>query len=486
MSVSAATRLGLSLLGAGLALGVLADLVLRATPLGVNAFLFALALVAAAVWLVRREAVELEGGRAWLALPVLVFSALLVWRDSPWLVALNVFAVAVAVALATFGRAGFRLAAAGLADYARAGTNAFGGLVKGTGSLVLGEIQWNEISRGSGTRQAAAVGRGLAIAVPLLFVFGGLFVAADAVFKGFVTGLAPSDLGEPATHLLAVAVGAWASAGLLRELAVPADGPFEASSRAPRLRLGGIEVGIALALLDLLFLAFVLVQLRYLFGGEALVEARTQLTYAEYARAGFFELVAVALLVLPVILVADHVLRRDHPRHERLFRVLAAALVALLLVVMASALERMRLYQNAYGLTELRVYATGFMLWLAVVFAWTCATVLRGRRRRFAVGALVSGFAAILAINVLNPDALIARVNIERANRGADVDTSYLARLSDDAVPAIVARLPELPRAEGEQLAALLLERERSDDWRTWNWSRARADDRRDELLRAR
>ncbi len=57
--------------------------------------------------------------------------------------------------------------------------------------------------------------------------------------------------------------------------------------------------------MNLLFLAFVLVQLRFLFGGSGLEEQRVGLTYAEYARHGFFELVVVAVLVLPLILGAD-------------------------------------------------------------------------------------------------------------------------------------------------------------------------------------
>jgi hypothetical protein len=138
---------------------------------------------------------------------------------------------------------------------------------------------------------------------------------------------------------------------------------------------------------------------------------------------------------------------------------------------MASALQRMRLYQREYGLTELRLYVTGVMIWLAVVFVWAAATVLRGRRQLFAVGALVSGFAAIFAMNVLNPDALIARTNLDRSR----LDLPYLMRLSDDATPELVKALPKLPPLQREQLAEELASRRQSSDWRTLNWSRYRA-----------
>jgi len=82
----------------------------------------------------------------------------------------------------------------------------------------------------------------------------------------------------------------------------------------------------------------------------------------------------------------EWLLRKDNPVQLRLFRWLAGLQVILLFVIMASALQRMRLYQNEFGLTELRLYTTAFMGWLAVVFAWFMVTVLPGRRERFAFG----------------------------------------------------------------------------------------------------
>jgi hypothetical protein len=261
---------------------------------------------------------------------------------------------------------------------------------------------------------------------------------------------------------------AWVSAGLLRDLVAPRDLPRPTRARP---RIGIVEIGTMLALVDLLFLAFVVVQFRYLFGGRALVESRTHLTYAQYARHGFFELVVVAALVLPLLLLADWTLRRERWRDHAVFAGLAVTLVLLLFAVVASALERLRLYEQAYGLTELRVYAIGFVAWLGVVLVWFCATVLRGHRRRFAVGGLVAGFAAVAAMNVLNPDALIARTNVTRPQ----VDVGYLARLSDDATPSLLRALPSLPRPEQRRLAAALLGRTRHDDWRSWNLDRSRA-----------
>ena len=225
-----------------------------------------------------------------------------------------------------------------------------------------------------------------------------------------------------------------------------------------KLSLGIIPVATALGLVDLLFLIFVVIQLRYLFGGVELIAAATGLTYAEYARRGFFELVTVSALVLPLLAGADWLLRDESREHQRTFRQLAIVLLLLLAVVMTSALARMRLYVGAFGLSEVRVYATAFMLYLAGIFAWFAGTTLRGQGRRFAFGALVQGFAVLGA---------------ERP-----FDGWYAASLGADAVPLLLDALPRLDeRATCSVAAGLLKQRRRleRDDWRSWNFARARA-----------
>ena len=468
------TRLGLGLLASALLLGFLGDELFRATPLGLNLFLWIAALCAALIGLARWRGGPLTAGRLWMIPILLLFSALVVWRDSTWLVALNLFAIVVALSIGAM-RTALPLHRAGLTDYA-VGLGYAGGAAGGQAvTLMQEDIDWNELPKGQQGRQAVAVGRGVLLAAPLLFLFGALFIAADSVFKDYVSSAVPDPDGL-LLHVALIAVFGWASAGLLREYLTKST-PVRVEVRR-WFQLGTTELTVVLGLLNLLFLAFVLVQLRYLFGGGSVVEARTGLTYAEYARHGFFELVTVAVLVLPLLLFADWVRRRDEARSDRVFKLLAGALILLLFVVMASALQRMRLYQREYGLTELRVYVTGCMLWLAVVFVWTAFTVLRGRRDLFAVGALVSGFAAILAVNVLNPDALIARTNLDRPN----LDLPYLMRLSDDATPELVKALPALDPRQREQLEAELASRRRDQDWRNWNWSRHRAQQALDDV----
>jgi len=474
--MSRETKVGVGLAASALALGVLGDALFQGQLLGLNVWVWMVAFVAALTALLRLGRAPLHQGRRFMVAPLLVFSALFVWHDSPLLVAANLLALAAAVSMGALRRTRPRLRSATLSDYGGGIVAAGCSMLAGAIPLLMTDIRWGEL-RDRRSDKAAAVGRGLAIGLPLLLLFGGLFVAADAVFKHLLSVAVPTVSASIGVRIGIVVVWAWLAGGLLRDLLAPREErrllpaqALEPFKWAPRL--GAVELAVALAVLDLLFLAFVVVQFRYLFGGKGLVQGTAHLTYAQYARHGFFELVAVAALTLPLLLLGDWVLG-DDSRGRRAFRWLAGALLALLGVVIASALQRMRLYEHQYGLTELRLYATGVIVWLAVVCAWFALTVLRGKRHAFAVGALVAGFAATLVLNVINPDELIARTNVTRPA----VDVGYLAGLSDDAVPTVVARLPNLPAEQRPFLASALLDRyEGGADWRSWNISRARAD----------
>jgi uncharacterized protein DUF4153 len=460
-------RLGLALLAAAVALGLLGDLFFHGRPLGLNVALFAVAFVAALAVLLRVGRAPLHQGRRWMALPLLVFAFAFLWHTSALLVATNLLAIAGAVTLGALRRTQPSPVRSEVGDYVAAGASAgfaaFGGAVQ----LLQHDVPWSEAQAALRGTRSASIARGVAIGLPLVLLFGGLFMAADAVFQHLVSSAIPSvpDLG---THVLVACAFAWPVAGLLRDLVASREDarllPAE-KLLARRFSLGATEVAIALGALDVLFAIFVAVQARYFFGGRALVQAREHLSYATYARHGFFELVAVSALVLVVVVGANALVR------SRIVRAMSAALIALELVVAVSALQRLRLYEHEYGLTELRIWTTGVVLWLMCVFVWLSFTTLRGRGR-FAVGALVLGFAATAALNVLSPDALIARTNISRPH----VDIAYLAHLSDDAVPTLVSQLPSLrPDLRADLARRLLARTENSGGALAWNASRSRA-----------
>jgi hypothetical protein len=474
------TRLGLGILGGALALGGMGDLLLRATPWGINFLIWVTALVDLAVLLVRWGRVGTGGEGKWLIFVAIVFAAGVLLRDSPTVVFLDVLGVLISLSLAVWrGRVG-SLRRAGIWDYVLGGL--FTGVLTSAGPLPVSvaDIEWREAARGRWKVQALAVSRGVLLAAPLLLLFGALLVAADAIFERLIIDIFGFDLAQVISHLFLICSFAWITAGLLWA-GLMARVPENLTIPRPRVvSLGIVEVGMVLGLLDLMFLTFVVIQIRYLFGGAGRVAATAGLSYAEYARHGFFELVTVTALALPLLLIAHWLLRTENQAHERLFKALAGIMIGLLFVIVASALQRIYLYQQEFGLTELRLYTTMFMLWISTVLIWFVLTVLRDRREHFAFGALISGFAAIFAINAMNPDALVASTNIDRMEEGKRFDANYLITLSADAVPVLVESLPEIGDKRLWQdytVKQALVYRwdTRRPDWRTWNLGRSRA-----------
>ncbi len=470
MAMTGRTREGLAILAAGIGLGLAADVLVHTVPerLNVAVGLGALALVFG--FLAQRDLISLPTKLAPIGVALGMLCVALVWRDSPSLFALNLAAVAGLLTLASPRVVAVSHERAGLADYAWGAGQMLGGVSLGGVPLLLADIEWRSIPREGRVRVVSDAAVGLAAAVPVIAVFGGLLMDSDAVFNRLMTDAFRVKIDFLVEHGLAICFWSWTAAGLLRVFTrtQPPPGSF-AYSWAGRLRLG--QVGTVVALVDLLFLAFVAVQFRYLFGGADLVRQAIGLSYAEYARSGFFELVVVVALSLPLLLFADWTLDRGDRQAVRVFRQLACLMLVLLNIMLASALFRMRLYTLEYGLTELRFYTTAFMGWLVLVFGWFAATVLRGRRLQFASGAVTAALLVLLTLNLLNPDGLIAATNLSRAAAGRQFDPTYTALLSADALPTIRRELRTLSRGQACVLATILSNRWDGDFARADRWN---------------
>ncbi len=467
-------KLEVTTLAAAITLGILGDALLRSFPWGVNFALWGIALAATMALLgsSRREAFA-QGGY-WLLLPLALSPLAFLWHDSLALTALSMLALLTALSLAMLRSHGFHLRVSSLMQYVLGSFLAGGNAMFGMFPLLFGKREWKTALGGGDSRRATAVLCGTAVALPPLLIFSALLMGADAVFSKLIHRIFHIDF----TQLVLITFITFWVGGYLRGLLFGRALELTPGRRLVPFSLRSIEVGMMLGSLDLLFLIFVVVQIRYFFGGSALVQATTGLTYADYARRGFFELVTVATLVLPLLLVTHWLLPSEDSRAQRLFRVLAGVQVILLFVIMASAFQRMRLYQAEYGLSTQRLYPTAFMGWLAVVFVWFALTVLRGQRERFAFGAMVAGFLLIAVLHALNPDALIARTNLERARAGRVFDAHYAGNLSADAVPELVAGLAALNPRDRGTLAKALLEHwssPQNSNWRSWNLARSRA-----------
>jgi hypothetical protein len=430
-------RRALTVLATALFLGLCGDAVRTRLAGRADLALWCAVALASATALVRGGALTAPPKARWLLAVACVLIPCLVWRDAQALFALNVLGLLGLLAMGAPATATHSLGRLGPSDLIRGSVTLGVETLAGPLPAAVRDLAWSDLPLTTRWRQVGAVAGGLAAALPLMLVFGSLFGQADPLFRQAMARWFGFDLGELARHLAIISLVSWLAAGALR-------GAFWREGRAPVWEMPAgqqVSVGVILGFvggIGALFALFVGFQARELFLTSAEFQALTGVSIADYARRGFFELLRVATVTLPILLGADWLLARGDAAGVRWFRRLTAVVLVLVALLLASAWQRMLLYRSYYGLTEDRFYAMAFMTWLAGLCAWFSVTVLRDQRSRFVPGALVGGYAALLLLNLVNPDAVVARVNLERASRGAPLDADYLRTLSADAVPEVV------------------------------------------------
>jgi hypothetical protein len=470
------------LLVAALGLGLATDGLVRAPLWGFNVTLLVTMLTAWGI-----DAQRLSGDRPgprmlWPWLGACVFAAMWALRAEEALLAANLLAVIGLLSLPVLGARGVSMAVAGVLDVVRAPLLAAWESVVGGVRALLRDVPWGPVL---GPRRSLVLSTlaGLVIAVPVMLVFGSLFASADPAFNAAAQVLVDWELGTAAGHVALATAGTWLSAGYLRGLATSERRPLTA---LPTVRLGLPAVAIALGAMVLVFTLFVAVQAGNLFRGEAWVREHVGLTFAEYARDGFFQLVVASALALPLVYGATFLAGTVAEAETRSIRALQGVALALVAAVALSALWRLGLYVGAYGLTEDRIYGAAVILGIAGTIAVLGRTILVGRTAGVARGVLVTAAAVLGLLNAVSPAALTARVNLAGAGT-REVDYAYIGNLGADAVPVVADRLASLDPAGQCTVARRLVERWRRDsagDWRGWNIARTRASERMPEVER--
>lgn len=437
--------------GLAAAAGLVAAALVPGHGLGLGLALSAAALGAVVVpALVRaRRRVDLFG----VAVAVALVGVVAV-RDATWVLALaTVVAVGVTAVALTGARTWVAVGLAGPA-LALAGPRAAPWAARGGAGLVT--------SRG---RRLLPLLAATGVAALLVAVFGLLFTSADPVFAGLVPDVGPDHFRARVFVLVATVglaltgLGLAASTPQWQRLALPPGRPVR---RAEWL--------VPVVALDALVLAFVSVQVTALLGGHQHVLDTAGLTYAEYAREGFAQLLAATLLTLVVVAAAARYAPRRSPADRAATSAALAVLVLATVGVVVSALRRMDLYVDAFGLTRLRLLAVLLEVSLGVVLLLVLSAGVRWRGGWLPRAVTGTAALALLSLAVLDPDAVIAERNVERYRLGAEFDVVYAGGLSADAVPSLDA-LPEPLRSCTLQRVRI----EADDGWEGWNLGRQRA-----------
>ncbi len=447
---SADVARAIRLLLVAVVVGLVVDVGLRGGPIGLGS---AVAIGGVATGLMALVPDRSAEHWLWGGLAVLASAGLVLWT-SPWVVTLDWLAAIAFLGLASSVRGDRPTVGSSMPWLAwRSGGPATVGFLWSPVEM-LGAVDTirRRPAGDSGTTSALrgtapAVLRGLGIAIPVVLLLGTLLASADGVFASFFD-LPSFDLADAMSHLFLIGIGA---AGLIAlNSSTPEPTYSDETSSRP---LGPVETMVVLGGIVVLYGLFAIAQVMASSGGDERIQATTGLTYAEYARTGFFQLLWCAAITMAILLGLRAMARPGGGRQQRVVRIISASTCALTLVVVATAIVRLGLYQDAYGLTMLRLACTTFAWMLGVAFGLLGVRMLQTRSRDWLPASYL--LVAVVTLgwwNVSQPEARVVRYNLDRAATTGKLDIDYLDTMSDDALPAILGGLDRLPAPLAEGL----------------------------------
>ena len=437
-------------------------------------------------------------GILWLIPLILFFAAITFIRTEPMTVFLGIVFTLFLMGVLANTFLGGRWLRYSIADY-------FSGFFKLMGSMIAQPISFNvEVKREQAESGIPAkrlnlwpILRGIVIAIPILAIFAALLASADTIFSNQLNAFLKlffnlDKLPEYIFRLCYILFIAYILAGVFLHAALHSKDEKLLGEEKPLISqfLGFTETAIVLGSVVVLFTAFVIVQFRYFFGGQANLGVGG-LTDSEYARRGFGELAAVAFLSLLMIVGLSTITRRENEAQKRAYSGLSVVLVALVMVILVSAYQRLTLNELAHGFFRLRTYSHVFYIWLALLLVAVVVLEILHRDRAFALACVIAALGFAISLSLLNVDGFTAEQSILRAEQGKYLNVADLASLSSDSVPVLVDEFlsPSVSPSIHEAIGAILLCRHNAAtqpstmDWRSFTFSDWFADKAMEKVL---
>jgi len=289
------------------------------------------------------------------------------------------------------------------------------------------------------SRTATKVFIGILVSVPFIVVFAWLFISADPIFENHLRNFFDFIWQPELFKRGVVVVFMWFFfCGYLALTTEDFSLESHLDRAKPKQNYDGIIVFVFLLMNNLLFVSFIIIQLEYLFGGAEVIR-NTPFTYAEYAHRGFYEFWVTVILVSIIIIYTDYRLREQKGHVRRMVEYAWIAMIGQTLVIIASGLKRIIVYEEAYGYTYLRILVALFLLWMAGAFILFTLKIIRFKSLSWLISSgLCLSFVFLVFVSTFSIDKFIARKNIDRyLKQGKELDIEYLSYLSTDVYSEI-------------------------------------------------
>ncbi len=287
---------------------------------------------------------------------------------------------------------------------------------------------------------------GLVCALPVLCVVVPLLIMSDYAFKGMMSDIF-TDSGE---MIIKAFLGLFLSGFVVSYGFSLKSKRFTKMSKKEFVGIENVYIISFLSAIAVAYLMYLFSQLAYFFSAFSGFLPDGVITYAQYARKGFFEMCVIAIINLGLVFLALLISKKKNGKVCHGIKALTTFIALFTLMIISTAISKMVIYIDAYGMTEKRVTTSAFMLFLAVVFV---AVILRIYIRKINIvkTALLVGGVIVLLLGTFNVNNICASYNYESYKSGKldTIDVNALYELGDEGIPYIV----KLADSEDEEIA---------------------------------
>ncbi len=318
---------------------------------------------------------------------------------------------------------------------------------------------------------------GILISLPVLLIVLNLLISADTQFERLVGGI-PDWFreidAEGVIRLLIVLFCTAAFFGFIQGLFQKQIKVFnQQAGLHQEFKLDAIIMITVLILINIVYFLFTVVQFKYFFSGTL----QGNLTYAEYARKGFFELLFVSLINLSITVIVLTFVKDAANFLKRFLQILLTILVLSSGVLLCSAFIRLSMYEEAYGFTFTRVLVHSFMLFLVLIFTYTLVKIWVEKLSLFHFY-FIASLIYYTSITIIDLDKIVVKENINRYEATGKIDVNYLNHLSYTGVLGLIELVEKNRDIDG--LEAILKERKlqalnEDQPWQSYNLKREQA-----------
>ena len=276
---------------------------------------------------------------------------------------------------------------------------------------------------------------GLLCAVPALLVIVPLLLSSDDAFQGMMSKLFSNSL----SNIMKTVFGLVVSVFVVSYGFSIKKGRLLTMKNSQMTGLENVYIISFLSAISVCYLMYLFSQLAYFFSAFRGFLPDGQITYAEYARKGFFEMCAIASINLGLVFLSLLLAKKKAGKVCNTIKLLTTFISFFTLIVIATAISKMVLYIDAYGMTVLRLTTSAFMVFLAVVFLSTILRIFLVKINIIKT-ALITAGCILLLLGTGNVNGICAKYNYDSFMSGklSSVDVESMYRLGDEGIPYLV------------------------------------------------